>query len=259
MKILTDKLSKLWKFIHTQSIYFYREVTWQDLSWFLSSPVSLSSSSWVSSIVILEDRFHRECLVSFSCSFNLSVKKKNFPPALIARWNKRYFMNLSDCFSLPVMDFSLEKSFETPQSSNQSSYQHVIIRSLSIYALILVIVGTLGNLLAIIILCRRNLRRHVTMRYLIAVSIFDTVSLYGWNLNNFYKFTISSNYHNIEEISLVHCRFLSYMSFVGLQLSSWCLAAVSIGKYFNLRRPYNSVHQNRQSTNHFFSLDFSSV
>ena len=168
-------------------------------------------------------------------------------------------MNLSDCFSLPVMDFSLEKSFETPQSSNQSSYQHVIIRSLSIYALILVIVGTLGNLLAIIILCRRNLRRHVTMRYLIAVSIFDTVSLYGWNLNNFYKFTISSNYHNIEEISLVHCRFLSYMSFVGLQLSSWCLAAVSIGKYFNLRRPYNSVHRNRQSTNHFFSLDFSSV
>ena len=68
------------------------------------------------------------------------------------------------------------------------------------------------------------------MRYLIAVSVCDTVSLYGWNLNNFYKFTISSNYNNLEEISLIHCRLLSYMTFVGLQLSSWFLTAVSIGK-----------------------------
>lgn len=110
-------------------------------------------------------------------------------------------------------------------------YQHLVIRSLSIYALILVIVGTLGNLLTIIISCRKNLRRYVTMRYLIAVSICDIISLYGWNLNNFYKFTISSNNNNLEEISLIHCRILSYMTFVGLQLSSWCLTAVSIGRF----------------------------
>jgi len=114
-------------------------------------------------------------------------------------------------------------------SSNSSYYHHIVIRCLSIYALILVIVGTLGNLLTIIILCRRNLRRYVTMRYLIAVSICDIISLYGWNLNNFYKFTISSNYNNLEQLSLIHCRIMSYMTFVGLQLSSWCLTAVSIG------------------------------
>jgi hypothetical protein len=117
-------------------------------------------------------------------------------------------------------------------TSNSSHYHHlIVIRCLSIYALILVIVGTLGNLLTIIILCRRNLRRYVTMRYLIAVSICDIISLYGWNLNNFYKFTISSNYNNLEQLSLIHCRIMSYMTFVGLQLSSWCLTAVSIGMY----------------------------
>ena len=105
-----------------------------------------------------------------------------------------------------------------------------IIRCLSIYALILVIVGTLGNLLTIIILCRRNLRRYVTMRYLVVVSVCDIISLYGWNLNNFYKFTISQNRENLEELSLIHCRVMSYLTFVGLQLSSWCLAAVSLGK-----------------------------
>ncbi|CAF1198107.1 unnamed protein product [Adineta steineri] len=117
---------------------------------------------------------------------------------------------------------------------NQFYYQYIIIRCLSIYALILVIVGTVGNLLTIFILCRKNLRRYVTMRYLIAVSVCDIISLYGWNLNNFYKFTISSNNDNLEELSLVHCRIMSYMTFVGLQLSSWCLTAVSIDRCLSL-------------------------
>ncbi len=88
----------------------------------------------------------------------------------------------------------------------------------------------MGNLLTIIVLLRRNLRRLVTIRYLIVVSICDTISLYGWNLNSFYKFNISSKNDNLEEISITHCRLISFMTFVTLQLSSWCLTAVSLGK-----------------------------
>lgn len=135
--------------------------------------------------------------------------------------------------ALLQLKFFVDNSTNSTNSTrlmNRFSYQNFLIRFLSIYALLLVIIGTLGNLLTIIILCRRNLRRYVTMQYLIAVSVCDTISLYGWNLNNFYKFTISSNFHNIEELSLTHCRLLSYMTFVGLQLSSWCLTAVSVGK-----------------------------
>ncbi len=87
----------------------------------------------------------------------------------------------------------------------------------------------MGNLLTIIVLLRRNLRRLVTIRYLIIVSICDTISLYGWNLNSFYKFNISSENDNLEEISIIHCRIISFMTFVSLQLSSWCLTAVSLG------------------------------
>lgn len=93
----------------------------------------------------------------------------------------------------------------------------------------LIIVGTVGNLLTIIVLLRRNLRRLVTIRYLIIVSICDTISLYGWNLNNFYKFNINSKKDNLEELSIIHCRIISFMTFVSLQLSSWCLTAVSLG------------------------------
>ncbi len=101
---------------------------------------------------------------------------------------------------------------------------------MSIYALVLIIVGTVGNVLTIIVLLRRHLRRFVTVRYLIIVSICDIISLYGWNLNNFYKFNISSRKGNIEDLSLIHCRLISYMTFVSLQLSSWCLTAVGLGK-----------------------------
>jgi hypothetical protein len=104
---------------------------------------------------------------------------------------------------------------------------------LSIYALALIIIGTVGNILTIIVLLRRHLRRFVTVNYLIIVSICDLISLYGWNLNSFYKFNISTKNSNIEDLSLIHCRLISFMTFVTLQLSSWCLTAVSLGKKKN--------------------------
>lgn len=130
--------------------------------------------------------------------------------------------------------------FNESVSSSATARYLLIIQCLSIYALILVLVGTVGNLLTIITLLRRNLRRLVTIRYLIIVSICDTVSLYGWNLNNFYKFNLSLTNDNLEELSLTHCRLLSYMTFVSLQLSSWCLTAVSLGK-----RAYSGVEGER--------------
>ena len=119
---------------------------------------------------------------------------------------------------------------ETNLSRNTNRYL-IVIQFLSIYALVLIIVGTVGNFLTVSVLLRRNLRRLVTIRYLIVVSICDTISLYGWNLNSFYKFNLSINHDNIEEISLIHCRVISFLTFVSLQLSSWCLTAVSLGKY----------------------------
>ncbi|CAF3919878.1 unnamed protein product [Rotaria sp. Silwood1] len=137
-----------------------------------------------------------------------------------------------------IIDYTFEKiiDFNTTitMPSNHTDFYRLVIRCFSLYALVLVIIGTLGNLLTIIILCRQNLRRYVTMRYLIAVSVCDIIALYGWNLNNFYKFTISSTNTNLEEISLVHCRVVSYLAFVGLQLSSWCLAAVSLDRCLSL-------------------------
>ena len=165
--------------------------------------------------------------ISFAASFHSPEYNKMNTSAV----NSLYFP-LFDQYS--IMNYSFDRTMDANAtvtlSVNYAPFYRVIIRGLSIYALFLVIIGTLGNLSTIIVLCRRNLIRYVTMRYLIAVSVCDLVSLYGWNLNNFYKFTISGNDSNLEQISLAHCRIVSYVTFVGLQLSSWCLTAVSIGR-----------------------------
>ncbi|CAF0894526.1 unnamed protein product [Adineta ricciae] len=127
-----------------------------------------------------------------------------------------------------------ESTANETSSALINSRDSLIIQFLSIYALILIIVGTVGNLLTVVVLLRRNLRRLVTIRYLIVVSICDTISLYGWNLNSFYKFNINRNNGNLEEISIIHCRVISFMTFVSLQLSSWCLTAVSFDRALNL-------------------------
>ncbi|CAF1208895.1 unnamed protein product [Rotaria sordida] len=145
-------------------------------------------------------------------------------------------------------------SNETIISSLNTRYLFVI-RCLSIYALLLIIVGTMGNLLTIIVLIRKNLRRLVTIRYLIVVSICDTISLYGWNLNDFYKFTISPEHDNIEEISITHCRVISFMTFVSLQLSSWCLTAVSLDRALNLHfLHWKQTYGKRKYTKYYISI-----
>ncbi|CAF5185292.1 unnamed protein product, partial [Rotaria magnacalcarata] len=80
---------------------------------------------------------------------------------------------------------------------------HPILYVISVYALLLIIVGTIGNILTIIILFRPSLRQHTTMRYLIAVATADLCSLYSWNLNLFYKHLINPNQNDLEDLSVI--------------------------------------------------------
>ena len=130
-------------------------------------------------------------------------------------------------------------------------FHHPFLNGIAIYALFLIIIGTigkyierllkieiidfyLGNLLTIIILLRPNLRKHSTMRYLIAVAIADLCSLYSWNLNLFYKHLINPYQNDLEDASIISCRLLSFIAFVSLQLSSWYLTLVSLDRCLNI-------------------------
>ena len=59
-------------------------------------------------------------------------------------------------------------------------FYHNIEKTISILPVILVIAGTLGNLIALYVLTRKKLRSQSTMLYFASLTVMDTISLYQW-------------------------------------------------------------------------------
>ncbi|CAF2342115.1 unnamed protein product [Rotaria sp. Silwood2] len=104
------------------------------------------------------------------------------------------------------------------------------------YSLILIIVGTLFNIITFITLCRsafRNSRARPTFHYMRAMAIFDILMLYGWNLDhylaNIYQF-------HILRYSIISCKFISFLSYFAAQSSAWLRVFVSLDRYLSLSR-----------------------
>jgi hypothetical protein len=97
----------------------------------------------------------------------------------------------------------------------------VLERVLSVYALGLILLGTIGNLLVFVI-CMKNKHLRITnaFKLLAFMSISDIFSLFEWNLNHF---TYTYFELNLFNSSLIGCRFLNFTQNVSLQFSAWIL------------------------------------
>ena len=60
------------------------------------------------------------------------------------------------------------------------AFYYNIEKKLSILPVILMITGTIGNLLAFYVLTRKRLRIYSTMLYFASLTLVDTLSLYQW-------------------------------------------------------------------------------
>lgn len=97
-----------------------------------------------------------------------------------------------EMYSTVVMSNGTTTSFKNLIPVNYSDYQGKmrhkqlknyylnIEKALSIIPVILMIAGTLGNMLALYVLTRRKLRTQSTMLYFASLTIIDTISLYQW-------------------------------------------------------------------------------
>ena len=98
----------------------------------------------------------------------------------------------------------------------------------------LLVGGTIGNLLSIIILLRKDNRRTSTNIYLIFLCLMDTLSLYQWNLNYIvYEFT--DGVHDILNHSLFLCKSGLFLSFYTLHASAMFLTFVELDRACLLR------------------------
>ena len=99
-----------------------------------------------------------------------------------------------------------------------SEVKNIIEKILGIYSLVLIVFGTIGNLLCFIICIRKSLRKTPTFIIMACVSLVDIMSLYFWNLTVFTKIYLGSMLH---EINLDWCRANAVAQFICLEASGF--------------------------------------
>lgn len=102
-----------------------------------------------------------------------------------------------------------------------------------IIPIILIVIGTIGNLLSVIILFNKENRRTSTNIYLGFLCIMDAISLYQWNLSNaVYTFTDGQQ---IWGNSTIMCKLSEFFSFYSLHTSAMFLTLVELDRACLLR------------------------
>jgi hypothetical protein len=97
----------------------------------------------------------------------------------------------------------------------------------------LIIWGGLCNLSAFMIFVfNKQINSIPSMRYLAFISIFDTLSLFVWNLNHFLK--PNFNMIPIETWSVFNCKFLPFLQYSSLQVGGLLYSILSVDRYFSV-------------------------
>ena len=95
---------------------------------------------------------------------------------------------------------------------------------IAIYALILTIVGTIGNLACFSICLNKKFRSIPTFVFYMFMLIIDVVSLYIWNLDHFLAVFYG---YIIEDLSLFGCTFGTFIQLVTIESSAWTLVKLT--------------------------------
>lgn len=106
-----------------------------------------------------------------------------------------------------------------------------VLNLISVIDSLIILMGTVGNLTSFYLLTRKRLRPVSSMRYLAALTVVDTVCLYGWYLSSVYRQLNGDNLRRLENLSPVLCKLVAYVSFSSLQLSSVLLCMLTIDRF----------------------------
>ena len=104
------------------------------------------------------------------------------------------------------------------------------------YPLTLIIVGTLLNLLTLIILCRpvfRDTRKQPVIHYMRTIAIFDILMLYGWNFDHYLSIV-----HGfiLLTYSIATCKFFGFLNYFAAQSSAWLRVFICLDRYLSASR-----------------------
>jgi len=142
--------------------------------------------------------------------------------------------SIHSCESLKARQtFYCTMSNNTTANINQSS---TLAIGVAYYALSLIIVGTILNLLTFVVLCRKkfsNMNERPTLYYMRVAVIFDIFMLYGWNFDHY---SIEIYGFNMETYNIASCKVSWFYNYFIYQTSAWLRVFICLDRYLSLSR-----------------------
>ncbi|XP_046552579.1 mu-type opioid receptor-like [Haliotis rubra] len=105
----------------------------------------------------------------------------------------------------------------------------------SIFPPVLMILGTFGNVLSIIVLNRKSMRDSTVSIYLTALSVMDISVLYTGLLRQWLRVVIHLDIRVISEMS---CKIHIWVVYFTLDMSVWILVSVTVERFVSVMYPY---------------------
>ena len=113
--------------------------------------------------------------------------------------------------------------------------------AIGVYALLIILVGTIGNFLIFVTTLQVDRRENnTTFIFLRFLSISDWITLFFFNLDSF---TLPVYGVYLENISIMSCKWVDFLQFTSFQSSAWLLVSLSVDRclsviYVNWHRLY---------------------
>ena len=93
----------------------------------------------------------------------------------------------------------------------------------SVFNLIVVLVGTIGNAISLVVVFQKPLNTNPSFILLALTFVVNTLSLYFWNLDNFFNLVWDKNVSDIGDVS---CKITSFLQFFSTQASAVLLVRI---------------------------------
>ncbi|XP_046552628.1 thyrotropin-releasing hormone receptor-like [Haliotis rubra] len=102
---------------------------------------------------------------------------------------------------------------------------------------LLILIGTIGSLLSVIVLCRKRMRSSTTMFYLAVLAVTDVFVLYTGLLRYWINYTFDEDLRLYSEFS---CKFHIFLVYVSLDFGAWILVALTVDRCLFVCAPFKA-------------------
>lgn len=152
----------------------------------------------------------------------------------------------------------LQHDSDDDNSTQPGTFDHTMTRRIVAYELyrylfpVILVLGTTGNCLSMLVLRRRAMRRGCSSVYLTSLAAVDTIVLY---VSGFKTWIRVQTQFELMHVSDVMCRLVKYSFFSSTHLAAWIVVAVTIERFLIVGK---SVHpilvHDRYSRTVFFQV-----